>query len=109
MLSFECPHFRNCLAPNQSKRRLDTKQQSSLEEHGDMESEDVVDTGQTDEDKRRVRRTLRDLHGKLLLCKDGSIEGEDLSSILPTRFSKMSRELKKLWRMPRCSGCFAKR
>ena len=55
------------------------------------------------------RGTLGDLHGKLLLCKDGSFEGEDLSSILPTRFSKMSRELKKLWRMPRCSGCFAKR
>ena len=101
--------FQKLSGPQSIQEEADTKQQSSLEEHGDMESEDVVDTGQTDEDKRRVRRTLRDLHGKLLLCKDGSFEGEDLSSILPTRFSKMSRELKKLWRMPRCSGCFAKR
>jgi len=55
---------------------------SSLEEEGDLESEEAVDTSQTDEDKRRVRRTLRDLHDKLLLCKDGTIEGEDFNSIL---------------------------
>ena len=43
----------------------------TVEEDGDMETEEAVDTSQTDEDKRRVRRTLRDLHDKLLQCKDG--------------------------------------
>ena len=57
-----------------SKRRPDAKQMSSLEEDGDLESEETVDTSQTDEDKRRVRRTLRDLHDKLLLCKDGWVK-----------------------------------
>ena len=59
------------IMPNSKRRRPDTKQMSSLEEEGDLESEEAVDTSQTDEDKRRVRRTLRDLHDKLLLCKDG--------------------------------------
>ena len=54
-----------------SKRRPDSKQPSSVEEEGDTETEEAVDTSQTDEDKRRVRRTLRDLHDKLIQCKDG--------------------------------------
>ena len=45
----------------------------TVEEDGDMETEEAVDTSQTDEDKRRVRRTLRDLHDKLLQCKDGYV------------------------------------
>ena len=56
-----------------SKRRPDSKQPSSVEEDGDTETEEAVDTSQTDEDKRRVRRTLRDLHDKLLQCKDGCV------------------------------------
>ena len=62
-----------------SKRRPDPQQLSCP-----LEDEDLItgeeDIGQTDEDKRRVRRTLRDLHDKLINRKDG--EGDNFNLIL---------------------------
>ena len=90
---------------------VDRLQPSTVEEDGDMETEEAVDTSQTDEDKRRVRRTLRDLHDKLLQCKDGYVSksfeieclifllslfyrnGEDFSNIL-TEANQILKDVK---------------